>query len=607
MSEESQVSGLPPPGWMTALKSRYESGSGHAFGLYGAISDYQEFSFKSTLELFLARVLSEDAAIVAFYDIARGLRFAEEILFALSAEKSGQSVPTAMRKQFLKIAGWNQQAQAQQNPALAALRAAQGSSGAQDDPGTDPSVVVPLLDKVLRRGERVALVIEDVDALLTPSEKSTKSLAERSNLLTISRWGHDPQVVESGNLVILTAKTLGDAHPDLRTASSRFTWLDVPLPDEATRLAWLSLALNRKETKVTLAPDLSIPAMAAATAGLSKAALEDILLTATLDPAATVTWDLVRRMKEETIRKEYQDVASFLDAPGGLEIIGGHREIKHFLNRRVVQPIRQGKRYLTPSGLMFVGPPGTGKSYMASVLAKESGFNCLQLKSQKILSKWVGDSERNLEKLFACVRALSPTFLFIDEIDQKASRGTQDSSQVMSNIFGMLLEFVADPVNRGNVVFVAATNRPEYLDPALLRAGRFEAIIPFLPPNNEDRRSVIRVALASLPETPWIVEDQDISETLIDSTDDWTQAELVKLVGKAAFLASENSETLSTEHLLKAKMLTVRRSTDYESYIEQALAVTTDLEVLPPDWRSRAEQSTVTATTPTRRQTARLE
>jgi hypothetical protein len=125
----------------------------------------------------------------------------------------------------------------------------------------------------------------------------------------------------------------------------------------------------------------------------------------------------------------------------------------------------------------MTGPAGTGKTAMAEAVAKEAGINCVILNPARIFGKYVGDTERNLDRALYAILAMAPVLVFIDEIDQSVSRGASGDSGVSNRFFKRLMEFMSDTSHRGKVVFLAASNRPDLMDPALRRPGRFDKLV----------------------------------------------------------------------------------------------------------------------------------
>lgn len=581
------------PSWWLEVHRRFEAGIGQVFGLSGpAVNDYVGNSYRSDMRTSLVRWLSKNNTIVLVYSPASGVRFGDEILPELAQpSQPGTPPPPSQRSRFAQTIGLASGQPA--NPALAALQAATGqASGTTNDLGADPARILPQIDRLLRTGRNVAVVIEHLDILCPSGDKSIKPPGERIALATIEGWGHDREIIQARNLVIAVTRNNLDVAADLQTASSKIHWLEVAPPNYDERLEYLNWRYEapKRDTAGTivrdasgqpvleqlfrLSPGLTLESLAGLTSGLFKSHIEDVILSAVAKDAP-VTPDLVRVEKRRIIASEYGDVCKFLEPEGSLDDLGGIDYIKSYLRDRVIGPMVNGQTDIVPPGLLLMGPPGTGKSEIARKIASESGINCLQFRADKILGGIVGTSEKNLEKLLTAVRALAPTVLFMDELDQKTSRGQGEGNSVQSNIFGRLLEFLADPSIRGRVLFLGATNRPDLLDAALIRSGRFETKLPVLAPDGSARREILEKLLAQRN-----VSSIDVPDSLIAQTQDWTGADLARLVNKAAALAAGDAVTLET--VLRARSLTRKQSQDYSAFTEQAIAFTEDLELLPP-------------------------
>jgi SpoVK/Ycf46/Vps4 family AAA+-type ATPase len=570
-----------PAAWWKELSDRYTSGTSHAFVLTGAINDYVSYGFNSELRSTLALTLSGRNDIVVIYDVAKGVRFADEMV-KLNRPDGAKT----MRQLFGIATGLSNPpaGPAGANPAmLAALKQAQGgATGKLDDLGSAPGEILPLLDRLMRTTRRVCVVIDYADLLCPAGDKSTRPMPERVTLATLEGWGHDPKLIENANMLLLIAASAADVHSDIRAASARYHWIEIPLPGEDDRREYIEYILAKRAPRgLKLEDGFSVRNFAAATSGLMKSAIEDIVLLAMSQPDKTITRVMVRDRKTEIIKSEYGDVVAFLEPSGGLDTLGGLDNVKAYLRDRVVKPIVAGNAKRAPVGIVFLGPPGTGKTAMATALAFESGINCLQFRPDRILNSLLGQSERNLEKLLVCIKSLSPCFLFLDELDQKVKRGgNSDSSSTMNNIFGRLLEFISQPSNKGRIVFIAASNQPDLIDPALIRAGRIEIKIPFLPPNSNDRMSIFRAILVQ-QDAGAIVADP----AWIASTDGWTGAEIAKAINKASVDAELSERLMTADDISRAIRQTRRRAQDYQSYIDAAIAATDDIDLLPIEYQ----------------------
>ena len=157
---------------------------------------------------------------------------------------------------------------------------------------------------------------------------------------------------------------------------------------------------------------------------------------------------------------------------------------------RVATAIKKGQRNRVPMGIMFVGPMGTGKTFVAEAFAAESGLTCLKFKNFR--EKWVGSTEGNLEKILQVVDGLGYVLLIIDEADRSMGNQGDSDGGTSSRVIARLKEFMSDTSHRGRVVIMMMTNRPDKLDTDLKRPGRFDHKIPFFHPElQEDRVSVL--------------------------------------------------------------------------------------------------------------------
>jgi transitional endoplasmic reticulum ATPase len=195
----------------------------------------------------------------------------------------------------------------------------------------------------------------------------------------------------------------------------------------------------------------------------------------------------VRKEKGTVIRSSSQGLIEPIDSTIKFGEIGGLDGAKqYFLEvRDALGEVAKKPQMINiiPKGVLMAGPPGTGKTLLAKALATESGVSIVKMGD--VRSQWVGESERQLTKVLDLLKAMAPVIVFIDEIDQAIGQRSTNSgdSGVNARMFGKILEFMGDNANRGDVIWIAATNRADILDDAMLR--RFDRIIPVLLPGSE--------------------------------------------------------------------------------------------------------------------------
>src|SRR5271157_944103 len=212
--------------------------------------------------------------------------------------------------------------------------------------------------------------------------------------------------------------------------------------------------------------------------------------------------------------------------------VGGLDSAKTEVREAVEYPLTHHDRFddlgiEPPRGVLLYGPPGTGKTLIAKAVASESGANFIPVRGPQLLSKWVGESERAVREIFRKARQVSPSIIFFDEIDALApARGTSGDSHVIDNVLNQILTEMDGLVELKDVVVMGATNRPDIVDPALLRAGRFDRLVYIGEPTLEDRRKIIGIHTAYMP-----LEGSNLEE-IVGLTAGYNEDVLVELVEK---------------------------------------------------------------------------
>lgn len=567
------------PVWAKEFLDKYNAGITHVFLLHQNVQDYVGSS--TNLRTYLAKLFIDlRTKIVVFYNRAEGLTFPME----------------SMKDDFVRVLGLDKQ----QDEVLAAL---QGATGDNVTLPKTPGQALTLLDTLLhaKDGEDNSIpctvIIEHAETIIPNGDYATMSPEDRTAVVQIQRWATDSQLSMAANPVILITRNLTDVHQDLRAAGSKVEAIKIPLPDYNERLKYITHILSSppEGEEPTRLDGLITEEFTTMTAGLSKVNIEDIDLRARCDGKEEklekiITLELIRERKKDIVRSEYADVIETMEPTFGFEAIGGLRHVKKYMQEDIVQPIREGRKNEVPMGVAFFGPPGTGKTAVMLAAAKESGFNCLALNIGKILGSFVGSSERNLEKALSCIDALTPCFVFIDEIDQAGiGRGSGGDSGVGNRLFKRLLEYVSDSNHRGKVVFFFASNRPDLIDAALKRPGRMDAKIPFTVPNAEDRIETF-LALGRRDGVRYEnVEWEDVKK----KTNGWTGAEIESAITKARRTARKSGRDVVIGDDIHHALWAISPSTG-EIEFQTLLAVKecNDKDLLPPEYQEKLSDRT---------------
>src|SRR3712207_432814 len=195
-----------------------------------------------------------------------------------------------------------------------------------------------------------------------------------------------------------------------------------------------------------------------------------------------------------------------------------------------------------PRGVLLYGPPGCGKTYLVKAIAGTGKANVLSVKGAELLSKWVGESERAVRELFRRAREAAPTLVFLDEVDALAPiRGQATDGGTTDRVVAALLTELDGVEALRNVVVIGATNRPDLVDPAMLRPGRLERLVYVPPPDGDARADILRAAAKSVP----LTADVDL-DALGQRTDGYSAADCAALVREAALTAMRESMEAST-------------------------------------------------------------
>ena len=230
--------------------------------------------------------------------------------------------------------------------------------------------------------------------------------------------------------------------------------------------------------------------------------------------------------------------------------VGGLEMTKQELKEAVEWPIKNPESFKRigirpPRGLLLYGPPGTGKTLLAKAVANESEANFIQVKGPSLLSMWVGESEKGVRKIFERARQVVPCIIFFDEIDALAGRrGIETGNKVTERVLNQLLAEMDGIEDLSNIIVLGATNRPDMLDPALLRPGRFDRILLVNVPSKEGRMEILKIHTKKMP------LNKDVKlDTIAEKTEGYVGADVENLVREAAMLALR--ENINTKEVKK--------------------------------------------------------
>jgi transitional endoplasmic reticulum ATPase len=429
--------------------------------------------------------------------------------------------------------------------------------------GLDPNAAADQLKALVEEGTRTApavLLVEDVDAI-----------APREHATPLTSWLLDTvrRAVAAGRLAIVcTTSRPESVTPELRAPGTLDHELAVPLPDRATRLRLLQHAVQH----VPLAEGVSLDDVAGRTPGFVAADLLALVREAGLRAAARQTGTPTPSVAAEDLSAALEVVrptslgGARLDvAQVSLDDVGDMVEVKQAVTEAVLWPLQYPDTFARlgvdpPRGLLLYGPPGCGKTYLVKAMAGSGQANVLSVKGAELLSKWVGESEKSVRELFRRAREAAPALVFLDEVDALAPvRGQASDGGTTDRVVAALLTELDGVEQLRDVVVIGATNRPDLIDPALLRPGRLEKLVYVPPPDAAARTEILRAAVKRVPLDPSV----DLV-ALGARTEGYSAADCAALVREAALTAMRESmqaATVTAAHVEQA-LAQVRPSLD---------------------------------------------
>ncbi len=430
------------------------------------------------------------------------------------------------------------------------------------------------------------IFFDEIDAIATKREETRGDVEKR---VVAQLLGLMDGLKSRGKVIVIAATNMPQLLDSALRRPGRFDReIEIRVPDRRGRLDILKIHTRN----MPLAKNVTLEELARVTHGFVGADLNSLAKEAAMIVLRRILPDLkVEGIEEgqpipkEILEKLMVTQEDFLEAlkvvrPSAMrevlveipdvswDDVGGLEEVKGKLQEAVEWPLKKPEVFKRlgirpPRGILLYGPPGTGKTLLAKAIAKESEANFILVNGPSLLSKWVGESEKAVREIFRKARQTAPTILFFDEIDAlvpRRSSGGGDNHSTERVVNQMLTEM--DGLESLNdVVIIAATNRPDMLDPALLRQGRFDRIILTPIPDVKGRKKIFEIYTEKMPKA----KDVDIKE-LAEKTEGYVGADIEGVCREAAMIALRedfNVKSVKMGHFLSA-LNVVKPSVDKE-------------------------------------------
>ncbi|MES2709190.1 MAG: ATP-binding protein [Verrucomicrobiota bacterium] len=538
------------PAWAGEIAALYESHAASQFVLHGNVQDSLLLPGTGDprlgkLDEYVLEVLIPQFEVVLTYDLGGGLRVARgQQSFASwpSAPAQAHLMPRAPREAIDLLTHYARY--------VSNVRRAGGAT------------------------VRIAFILRDAH-LAIPALPGGLNYDLNAMALQVKTWASETLLTEHPFATFLFTENLNDLHPLIARDPRSFN-IRVPLPPPSM----LEETFRRLAPKfpLSLGPwrdRWGIPATQLA--GATLVSIESLLKTKEHQRLPISENDL-SKLKKELVEKDCQDLIEFIETSRTLDDLHGQEAVKEWL-RQDLGLWRQNDSAAMPMGYLFCGPVGTGKTYMVECLAGEAGVPVVKLKNFR--DRWVGSTEGNLEKIFRLLQALGKCYVFIDEADQALGKRNSDGdSGIGGRVYSMMAKEMSNSANRGRIVWILASSRPDLIEVDLKRPGRVDVKIPLFPTLTAEEGFGLLRALCKKRGTPL---DQDLFETLRPHIPNWLTP------GAAESLAVRIYRLVKTKNLSAADAA-LACLTDYQPAVPQdimqfqidlAVNEATDLSFVP--------------------------
>ncbi len=543
------------PSWASQLADLYFSGTTAAFVLCGNTYDLfriggDDSSRYGVLAEFLAEQLFGRWSLVLHYDLGRGLR-----AFAGRDERRLKEMVTLANKKLGDLSALPK----------------------------DPAATFALIDRFVRMNimapeddrQSLALIMDQASYVFPTGEPGRLTLQASSQLVTMLNWAMSPHVKRLNMAFVMIDEKLADLS-DRLTGNPHVATIDVPLPEERAREEFITAATG--DRAIAEFSDFDAAQLAKLTAGISNTDL-NVLVQSARESGKRLDASMFRSLKKRLLERQCHGLLEFIEPKWTLDTVVGHDAAKARL-REDAALLKRGALDSLPMGYLLCGPVGTGKSFLAQCVSGEIGVPCVILKNFR--SKYVGETEGNLERVLSVLRAMGPVVVVVDEADAAlGSRESEGDSGTSSRVFAMIAAQMGDTRYRGRIIWMLLTARPDLLPIDIKRQGRAEVHIPLFYPSDESELRQMFVILAKKLGSQVAVDDVPP----IPQTGHLSGADIEGMVGRAlrvSILAGANHVTREALAQVVSEFMPSTQGLERELQETAAILECTDRQFLPP-------------------------
>ncbi len=408
------------------------------------------------------------------------------------------------------------------------------------------------------------IFIDEIDAIAPKREEVTGEVERRvvAQLLALLDG-----LESRGQVIVIGATNRPNAlDPALRRPGRFDREIEIGVPDKEGRREILQIHTRG----MPLAEDVDLDELAERTHGFVGADLAALCREAAMHTLRRILPEINLDepeippevlLKLKVTKKDFEEALKMVEPSALREVmleiptvtwkdVGGLEEVKSSLKEAVELPLKHPEAFKKlgirpPKGILLFGPPGCGKTLLAKAVANESGANFIAVRGPEIFSKWVGESEKAIREIFRKARQAAPCIVFFDELDAIAPRrGLWEGTRVHENVVNQILSEIDGLVELRGVVIIGATNRPDIVDPALLRPGRFDRLLLVPPPDKKARLEIFRVHTKNMP----LADDVNL-EILAEKTEGYSGADIEAVCREAGMFAMREGEDVDKVYM----------------------------------------------------------